>query len=200
MKMEMKLNKLPELKIGDLKARLPIIQGGMGVGISLAGLAAAVANEGGIGVIAAAGIGMHEPDFFTNYLGANIRALKKEIQKAREMTRGILGVNIMVALSNYADMVKTSVAEGIDIIFSGGGLPLDLPELLGGNMKTKLVPIVSSGRAARVLCKRWGERHGRLPDAVVVEGPHGRRSPGIQAGGDRRSRPRAGETDPGSDC
>ena len=167
----MKLKKLPELKIGDLKARLPIIQGGMGVGISLAGLAAAVANEGGIGVIAVPAIGMNEPDFFTNYLGANIRALKKEIQKARALTKGLLGVNIMVALSNYADMVKNSVSEGIDVIFSGGGLPLDLPGLLNGNMKTKLVPIVSSGRAARVLCKRWGERHGRLPDAVVVEGP-----------------------------
>jgi nitronate monooxygenase len=167
----MKINRLHELKIGDLKAKIPIIQGGMGVGISLAGLAAAVANEGGIGVIAVPAIGMHEPDFFSNYLGANIRALKKEIRKARELTRGILGVNIMVALSNYADMVKTSVAEGIDIIFSGGGLPLDLPQLINGNMKTKLVPIVSSGRAARILCKRWGERHGRLPDAVVVEGP-----------------------------
>jgi len=167
----MKINKLQELRIGDLRARIPVIQGGMGVGISLAGLAAAVANEGGIGVIAAAGIGMTESDFFSNYLGANIRAVKKEIRKAREHTRGILGINIMVALSNYADMVKTSVAEGIDVIFSGGGLPLDLPQLLNGNVKTKLVPIVSSGRAARIICKRWSERHGRLPDAVVVEGP-----------------------------
>jgi len=167
----MKINKLHELKIGDLKAKIPIIQGGMGVGISLSGLAAAVANEGGIGVIAVAAIGEPESDFFSNYLSANIRALKKEIRKARELTRGILGVNIMVALSNYADMVKTSVAEGIDIIFSGGGLPLDLPQLLNGNRNTSLVPIVSSGRAARLICKRWSERHHRLPDAVVVEGP-----------------------------
>ena len=167
----MKINKLPEMKIGDLKAKLPIIQGGMGVGISLAGLASAVANEGGIGVIAAPAIGMEEPDFFSNYLTANIRALRKEIRKARELTKGILGVNIMVALSNYADLVKASVSEGIDVIISGGGLPLDLPQLLNGNMKTKLVPIVSSGRAARILCKRWSERHNRLPDAIVVEGP-----------------------------
>ncbi|MHB1362089.1 MAG: NAD(P)H-dependent flavin oxidoreductase, partial [Thermoleophilia bacterium] len=167
----MRINKLQELKIGELRARIPIIQGGMGVGISLAGLAAAVANEGGIGVIAAAGIGMTEPDFFSNYLGSNVRAIKKEIRKARAHTKGVLGVNIMVALSNYADMVKTSVSEGIDIIFSGGGLPLDLPQLLNGNMKTKLVPIVSSGRAARIICKRWSERHNRLPDALVVEGP-----------------------------
>lgn len=166
-----KINKLPELTIGDLKAKLPIIQGGMGIGISLAGLASAVANEGGIGVIAGAGIGMTESDFYQNYLEANIRAVKNEIRKARERTRGILGINIMVALSNYADLVKTSVSEGIDVIFSGGGLPLDLPQLLGDNMKTKLVPIVSSGRAARLLCKRWANHHGRLPDAVVVEGP-----------------------------
>lgn len=167
----MSIGKLKELRIGNLTARIPVIQGGMGVGISLAGLAAAVSNEGGIGVIAAAGIGMPESDFFTNYLGANIRALKKEIKKARKLTKGILGVNIMVALSNYADMVTTAVAEGIDIIFSGGGLPLDLPQLLKNERGPKLVPIVSSGRAARIICKRWSERHERLPDAVVVEGP-----------------------------
>ncbi len=167
----MSVGKLKELRIGNLTARIPVIQGGMGVGISLAGLAAAVSNEGGIGVIAAAGIGMPESDFFTNYLGANIRALKKEIKKARKLTKGILGVNIMVALSNYADMVTTAVAEGIDIIFSGGGLPLDLPQLLKSESGPKLVPIVSSGRAARIICKRWSERHERLPDAVVVEGP-----------------------------
>jgi NAD(P)H-dependent flavin oxidoreductase YrpB (nitropropane dioxygenase family) len=163
--------KLPQLKIGHLTAKLPIVQGGMGVGISLAELAASVANTGGVGVIAAAGIGMPESDFFSNYLGANIRALKKEIAKARELTSGVLGVNIMVALSNYADMVKTAVAEGIDIIFSGGGLPLDLPQVVGSASNTRLVPIVSSGRAAGLICKRWANRHGRLPDAVVVEGP-----------------------------
>lgn len=162
---------LPELKIGNYTARLPIIQGGMAIGISLSGLASAVANEGGIGIIATAGVGMNEPDLYKNFVDANIVGLKKEIAKARELTKGILGVNIMVALTNYADMVKTSVSEGIDIIFSGGGLPLDLPLLVGDNVKTKLVPIVSSGRAAKLLCKRWYERGGRLPDAVVVEGP-----------------------------
>lgn len=162
---------LQPLKIGHLTAKLPIIQGGMGVGISLSELASAVASFGGIGVIATAGIGMTEPDFFSNYLGANIRAVKKEIAKARELTSGILGVNIMVALSNYAEMVKTAVAEGIDIIFSGAGLPLDLPQLVGNASNTCLVPIVSSGRAAGLICKRWSKRYGRLPDAVVVEGP-----------------------------
>ena len=166
----MNTNNLKELKIGDLTAKLPIIQGGMGIGISLSGLASAVANKGGIGVIATAGIGMLEPDFSTNWLEANIRALKKEIKKARELTKGILGVNIMVALSNYADMVRTAIEEEIDIIFSGAGLPLNLP-LLKGSTKTKLVPIISSGRAASIICKKWSEKYNYLPDAIVVEGP-----------------------------
>ena len=167
----MKTNDLKELKIGDLTARLPIIQGGMGVGISLSGLASAVANEGGIGVIAATGIGMLEADFSTNWLEANIRALRREIRKARELTKGIVGVNIMVAVSIFADLVKTAIEEEIDIIFSGAGLPLNLPQFLKGSQKTKLVPIVSSGRAANIISKRWSEKYNYLPDAVVVEGP-----------------------------
>lgn len=162
---------MKELKIGDLTAKLPIIQGGMGIGISLSGLASAVANEGGIGVIATAGIGMSEPDFYPNFLEANIRALKKEIRKARGLTKGILGVNIMVALSNFADMVRTAIEEGVDIIFSGAGLPLNLPQFLKDGKKTKLVPIVSSGRAASIICKKWLQRYNYLPDAIVVEGP-----------------------------
>jgi nitronate monooxygenase len=161
---------LKALAIGDLSARIPIIQGGMGVGISLSGLAAAVANAGGIGVIAAAGIGLLEPDGFKDFLGANIRALKREIRKARALTKGVLGVNIMVALSNFADMVRTAIEEKIDIIFSGAGLPMNLPEYLHGST-TKLVPIVSSGRAAALLARRWLERYNYLPDAFVVEGP-----------------------------
>ncbi|MHB0914329.1 MAG: NAD(P)H-dependent flavin oxidoreductase [Thermoleophilia bacterium] len=167
----MKTGKFPSLKIGSHIAKVPIVQGGMGIGISLAGLAVAVANEGGIGVIATAGVGLSEPDFSSNYLAANIRALKKEIRTAREKTRGVLGVNIMVALSNFGDMVKTSISEGIDVIFSGGGLPLDLPQFMESGSRTSLVPIVSSGRAAKLLCKRWSTRYGRLPDAFVVEGP-----------------------------
>jgi len=167
----MNTNNLKELKIGDLTAKLPIIQGGMGIGISLSGLASAVANEGGVGVIATAGIGMLEPDFSTNWLEANIRALKKEIKKARELTKGILGVNIMVALSNYADMVRTAIEEEIDIIFSGAGLPLNLPQFLKESTKTKLAPIISSGRAASIICKKWSEKYNYLPDAIVVEGP-----------------------------
>lgn len=162
---------LKELKIGNLVAPLPVVQGGMGVAISLSGLASAVANEGGIGVIATAGIGMSEDDLFSNFLEANVRALRKEIRKAREQTKGILGVNIMVALSNYADLVKTSIEEKIDIIFSGAGLPMDLPQYLGTSRFTKLVPIVSSGRAAAIICRRWLKRYNYLPDAIVVEGP-----------------------------
>jgi len=159
------------LTIGDLKATLPIIQGGMGIGISLSGLAAAVANEGGIGVISAAGIGLREPDIASNYLGANIRSLKNEIRKARALTKGILGINIMVALSNFEDMVKTAIDEGIDVIFSGAGLPLNLPKFLKESVNTKLVPIVSSARAAGLIAKRWFEKYKYIPDAIIVEGP-----------------------------
>lgn len=168
---DMQNSKLKPLIIDSLTARIPIIQGGMGIGISLSGLASAVANEGGIGVIATAGIGMSEPDFFKNSFEANRRALQKEIRKAKELTKGILGVNIMVALTNFADLARTSIQEGIDIIFSGAGLPLNLPEFLSENAKTKLVPIVSSARAATIIAKKWSDKFHRLPDAVVVEGP-----------------------------
>ena len=161
----------PQLKIGDLIAKIPIIQGGMGVGISLSGLASAVAREGGIGVIAAAMIGMGEPDIGSNYREANIRALERELRTAREKTSGILGVNIMVALTNFSDMVKTSIKEGADIIFAGAGLPLDLPSYLKDGAKTKLVPIISSARAASIICKKWLSKFNYLPDAFVVEGP-----------------------------
>lgn len=162
---------LPRLVIGDLTVPIPIIQGGMGIGVSLAGLASAVAEAGGVGVISAAGIGGEESDFKSNYVPANSRALRREIREARSRTSGVLGVNIMVALTNYAELVRASVEEGIDIIFSGAGLPLDLPRHLAGKTSPKLVPIVSSGRAAGVICKKWRSRFGRLPDAFVVEGP-----------------------------
>jgi NAD(P)H-dependent flavin oxidoreductase YrpB (nitropropane dioxygenase family) len=162
---------MKSLTIGNLTSKLPIIQGGMGIGISLSGLASAVAGNGGIGVISAAGVGMKEKDFTTNYMEANLRALRKEIRKARESTSGILGVNIMVALSNYADLVKTAIEEKIDIIFSGAGLPLNLPQYLKDKSSTKLVPIVSSARAVSLIAKRWLGRFNYAPDAVVVEGP-----------------------------
>ena len=162
---------LPSLVIGELTVPVPIIQGGMGVNISLSGLASAVANQGGVGVISAAMPGIHEQDIATNSDAANIRVLTREIKKAQKMTSGVLGVNIMVALTNYADMVRTAIAEGIDIIFSGAGLPLDLPGFLTPECHTKLAPIVSSARAATIISKKWLLRFGYLPDAIVVEGP-----------------------------
>jgi len=166
---------LPSLHIGDLVARLPIVQGGMGVGISLSGLASAVANEGGVGVIATPMIGMYEPDRATNPEEADLRALKREIAKARELSDGVIGVNIMCALTNFAELVRTSVREGIDVIFAGAGLPMDMPAHLPQELRekahTKLVPIVSSGRAAKLIYKKWLKRFGQLPDAFVVEGP-----------------------------
>jgi nitronate monooxygenase len=161
---------LKSLKIGNLVVRVPIIQGGMGVGISLSGLAAATANAGGVGVIAAAGIGLLEVDGLKDFLGASLRGLRKEIRKARELTRGVLGVNIMVALSNFSDLVKAAVEEGIDIIFAGAGLPVNLPEFVKGS-KTMIAPIVSSGRAATLILKRWMDKYSYFADAVVVEGP-----------------------------
>ena len=167
----MSVEGMPPLRIGDLVASLPIVQGGMGVGISLSGLASAVAREGGVGVIATAGIGMFEPDFATNFPEANVRALRREIRRTKSKTDGIIGVNIMVALTNFDDMVRVSIEEGVDVIFSGAGLPLSLPKLRPEGSHTKLVPIVSSARAAAIICKRWTERYGCLPDAFVVEGP-----------------------------
>ncbi|MBT8351634.1 MAG: nitronate monooxygenase, partial [Deltaproteobacteria bacterium] len=163
--------KLPLLRIGDLEAEVPIIQGGMSVGISLSGLASAVANEGGIGVIGTALIGLREPDYKSNYLEANIRGMRKEIRKARQMSDGIIGVNIMVVLTNFADTVRTAIDEQVDIIFAGAGLPLDMPGYLKEDSVTKLVPIISSGRAARLICKKWLSKYNYLPDAFVVEGP-----------------------------
>lgn len=157
--------------IGNLEVKLPVIQGGMGVGVSLSGLASAVANEGGIGVISCAGLGLIYHKSHGDYLSKCISGLKEEIQKAREKSKGIIGVNIMVALTNYADMVKTSIAEKVDVIFAGAGLPFDLPSFLAGNSKTKLVPIVSSSRAAKIICDKWKNNYGYLPDAIVVEGP-----------------------------
>ncbi len=157
--------------IGDLRINIPVIQGGMGIGISMSGLASAVANEGGVGVISAVGIGMFEKNFARDFVDANIRALKREIRTAREKTRGVIGVNVMVALTNFSDLVKTSIAERVDIIFSGAGLPLNLPSFLTKDSVTKLVPIVSSGRAASLICKKWKEVYNYLPDAIVVEGP-----------------------------
>jgi NAD(P)H-dependent flavin oxidoreductase YrpB (nitropropane dioxygenase family) len=168
----------PSLTIGNIVAKKPIIQGGMGVGISLHRLASAVAAEGGIGVIAGAMIGMRESDIIKDPIGANRRALAAEIRKARNLTDGIIGVNIMVVLTDFASLVRTAISERVDVIFSGAGLPMELPKILREmcdekkeDFRTSLVPIVSSARAATIICKKWLARSGYLPDAFVVEGP-----------------------------
>jgi len=162
------------LKIGDLLVKMPIVQGGMGVGISLSGLSSAVANEGGIGVISSAGLGLLYMQNCKDYIKSSIDGLKEEINKAREKSKkskGVIGVNIMVALTNFSDMVKTSVKEKADIIFSGAGLPLNLPSFLTEGSKTKLAPIVSSVRALKVIVEKWKRNYDYIPDLVVVEGP-----------------------------
>jgi NAD(P)H-dependent flavin oxidoreductase YrpB (nitropropane dioxygenase family) len=171
----MNFKKIPKLRIANFEVKVPIIQGGMAVGISLSGLASAVANTGGIGVIATAGIGMLEPDFDKNFTEANKRALRKVIRKVKKMTKGIIGVNIMTVLSDFYDMVKIVVEEKADLIFIGAGLPLKGLEMLVPDklkkVKTKVVPIVSSSRAAKIIFKYWQKNYNYIPDAVVIEGP-----------------------------
>ncbi len=159
----------PTLKIGNLEINPPIIQGGMGVRISMANLAAAVANEGCVGVIASVCLGRFEELPGSEFVRANEEALRREIRKARRMSKGVIGVNVMVALSNYENLVNASVEEGADLIISGAGLPLDLPKLTKGK-DIKLAPIVSSAKAFRIICKKWQRNFNRIPDAVIVEG------------------------------
>jgi nitronate monooxygenase len=163
--------KMKSLKIGDLDIRVPIIQGGMGIGISLSKLASAVANMGGVGIISTVGIGLTGNQIKLGWKKGDIEGVRQEIRKARALTNGVLGVNIMSVLTDYSNHVKTSIEEGIDIIFSGAGLPLDLPSYLVKGQKTMLVPIVSSGRAASIIAQKWKQNYDYLPDAFVVEGP-----------------------------
>ncbi|MCH7559477.1 MAG: nitronate monooxygenase [Planctomycetes bacterium] len=171
----MNFNKMPTLRIGTWEVEIPIVQGGMGVGISLSNLTAAVANAGGIGVIATPGIGQFESDWDTDPIGANKRALRDEIRKAKAKTSGIIGVNVMVALSNFDDLVQCSVDEEVNVLFLGAGLPLGLPKTLPldrlGELATKFAPIVSSARATKIIFRAWQKRYNHVPDAVVVEGP-----------------------------
>jgi len=171
----MSFKKMPALRIGDWEADIPIVQGGMGVGISLSGLASAVANAGGTGVIATAGIGQFEPDWDTNSKEADKRALRKEIRKAKAKTDGIIGVNVMVALSDFNELVQCAVEEEANLLFLGAGLPIRLPETLPldklGELPTKFVPIVSSAKAAKIIFRSWAKQFNHIPDALVVEGP-----------------------------
>jgi NAD(P)H-dependent flavin oxidoreductase YrpB (nitropropane dioxygenase family) len=143
----------------------------MGIRVSGANLASAVANTGCAGVIASTGIGMFEDFQGTNLWMFNGESLRGEIRKAKSLTKGIIGVNIMVALTDYENLVKVSVEENVDMIICGAGLPLDLPKFLNGK-DIKLIPIVSSSRALQIICRRWQSHFNKLPDAVIVEGVH----------------------------
>lgn len=178
------MGNLKPLVLGELVIPRPIIQGGMGVGISLSSLAGAVAKAGGMGIISTAQIGFREPDFADRPLEANLRAIGKEFKKAREISpEGAIGFNIMVATKSYALYVKEAVKAGADIIISGAGLPVSLPAYLAeaaaemkaagisGKVKTKIAPIVSSVKSAMVILKMWDRKFNRVPDLVVVEGP-----------------------------
>ena len=174
---------LKPLKIGNLVAKHPVIQGGMGVGVSLSSLAGAVAKAGGIGIISTAQIGFKDQDFGKNPMAANLRAIHSELKKAREKApQGILGFNIMVATKEYASYVKEAVKAGADVIISGAGLPIDMPKFVaeaenenGGSEKkerrTMIAPIVSSVKSALVICRMWDRKYHTAPDFIVVEGP-----------------------------
>ena len=174
---------LKPLKIGNLVAKHPVIQGGMGVGVSLSSLAGAVAKAGGIGIISTAQIGFKDQDFGKNPMAANLRAIHSELKKAREKApQGILGFNIMVATKEYASYVKEAVKAGADVIITGAGLPIDMPKFVaeaenenGGSEKkerrTMIAPIVSSVKSALVICRMWDRKYHTAPDFVVVEGP-----------------------------
>ncbi len=167
--------KLPELKIGQMTIRFPIVLGAMGVGVSRSGLAAAVTSAGGLGVISGVNLGFNESDFYTNRLEANLRALRNEIKTAKaKSNNGLIGVNFMVAMNNYKEHVAEAVKEGIDFIISGAGLPTELPAFVKGST-TKIIPIVSSVKAAQVISKMWDRNHQIAADAIVIEG--------IKAGG-----------------
>ncbi|MGN0155603.1 MAG: NAD(P)H-dependent flavin oxidoreductase [Lachnospiraceae bacterium] len=159
------------LQIGDLYVKVPVIQGGMGVGVSLSGLASAVAKEGGIGIISTAQIGFRDPDFAKDPITCNLRAIATEIKRAKQLAQGgIIGVNIMVATKRYEDYVKAAVEAGADCVISGAGLPLTLPELTKGS-NTKIAPIVSSVKSLSVITRYWMKKYERKPDFIVAEGP-----------------------------
>jgi nitronate monooxygenase len=164
--------KMPKMTIGNRTVTLPVIQGGMGVGISLANLASAVAAQGGMGVIAANGIGMIEPDYYSDGRAANIKALRSEIRRARGQASGLIGINIMVAANDFQQLLDVAIEEKVDALFMGAGLPIkNIPVARIRAANVLVVPIVSSGRAAELIFKYWQKTYNDIPDAVVVEGP-----------------------------
>lgn len=172
LRIKLPLFDIPHLAIGEKIARFAIVQGGMGVGISLSGLASAVAGQGGVGVIAANGIGMIDAEYFADGRAANLRALRSEIRKARAHAEGMIGVNIMVALEDYQALLQTAIEERVDMVFLGAGLPIKhMPVTQLREAGVKVVPIVSTARAASLIFSMWKRMYKDVPDAVVVEGP-----------------------------
>ena len=174
----MNINNIPSLKIGDLEIEKAVRQGGMGVGISLSGLASAVANAGGIGVIASVELGSIGQKTEHSSKKENIEAVRNEIRKARKLSSGVLGINIMAALTQFDELVETAIEEKIDLIIMGAGLPVkfssSVTEVLGNiksRCRTKFGVIVSSWRAARIIFDSWKKMYSRVPDLVIVEGP-----------------------------
>ncbi len=161
---------VPSLKIGQLEINPPIIQGGMGVRVSGSGLASAVANEGCAGIIASVGLGGFEYARASDFVKINNEALRERIRTARSLSKGVIGVNVMVVLSNYEQLVQVCVDEKVDMIICGSGLPLDLPKLTAGS-GIKLIPIVSSARAFSIIYRKWKQNYNHVPDAVILEGP-----------------------------
>ena len=159
------------MKLGNRELALPLIQGGMGVGVSVGGLAGAVAAKGAMGTLSTADAGWNEPDFAAHPQQANLRALRREVQRAKRLAAGagLVAVNAMVATRQYTDSVRAALEAGADAIVSGAGLPLELPALAEG-FEALLAPIVSSPRAAQLICRTWAKRYGRVPDFVVLEG------------------------------
>jgi NAD(P)H-dependent flavin oxidoreductase YrpB (nitropropane dioxygenase family) len=173
--MQLNSTQMPRFGINGFEIDRPIIQGGMGVGISMSGLASAVANEGGIGVISSVGLGLLEAKSLQTYRDENKTILRREIHKARILSSGILGLNIMVAVTDYDELVKIAFDEEIDIVFLGAGLPLKFPkEISPGRLKharTRVGVIVSSARATQIIFQSWKKNFDHVPDLVVVEGP-----------------------------
>ena len=168
------------VQIRKKQLALPVIQGGMGVGVSLGGLAGAVAACGGMGCVSAAHAGYREPDFRQNPQEADLRGLKQEIEKARRLSNGhgLVAVNLMVAMKQYASLAQAAVEAGADAIISGAGLPLELPGLVKG-ADIALSPIVSSARAAKLILKTWDKRYGVTADFLVIEGCKAGGAPGL---------------------
>ncbi len=173
---------LKPLKIGKYEIEKPIVQGGMGVGISWDRLAGTVSKEGGLGVISAVGTGYYENKKYAKKLASgrpategefySPEALKKIFENARKICGDKpLAVNILYAMNDYGRVVKDACEAGADIVITGAGLPTNMPEFTEGYPDVALVPIVSSAKALKIICKRWKGRYNRLPDAVVLEGP-----------------------------